>query len=75
MSDPHSTDAQFDFERHRNDAIERYRTLRPQYECFANDIENILRTVASSCSIKTAAIQSRTKSIEKLWRQGRYPEL
>ena len=64
MSDLHSTDAQFDFDRHRNDAIERYRTLRPLYECFANDIENILRTIASSCSIKTAAIQSRTKSID-----------
>ena len=55
---------EFDFERHKLQAIEDYRRLRPLYEEYAGVIRNILFEAFHALSIKIHSIEARAKEID-----------
>ena len=63
----------FDFDKHKQDAIERYRTLQTKYESFANKVQEILRTSISE-STKIATIESRAKSLDSFGEKATTPQ-
>jgi len=54
----------FDFDKHQEDAIEKFERIRPLYEKFTLDIKKILQECISEKDIKIHSIESRTKSID-----------
>lgn len=64
MIDNNDAKEEFNFEKHRLQAIEKYQKVRPLYEEFANVIRNILSEAFSAQYIKVHSIETRAKKID-----------
>ena len=63
---------QFDFDKHKQNAIEHYRIQRPKHATFASIVRDILRNSIPS-TIKIATIEARAKSLESLGKKAITP--
>lgn len=55
---------EFEFEKHKSEAISNYSKLRPTYELFANTLKEILTKTLNEKKINYHSIESRAKQIE-----------
>ena len=65
----------FDFEKHRQVAIDQYRQVRPLYEDFCNVIKNLISHVLNANRIKVHSIEARAKTIESFGKKASSPSL
>jgi ppGpp synthetase/RelA/SpoT-type nucleotidyltranferase len=56
--------AQFDFDAHRQAAVEQYQRVRLLYESFAGTVREILEQALRAASVKVASIEARAKTLE-----------
>ncbi len=66
---------EFDFEKHRLQAIEQYQKARPLYEEFADVVKNILSEALNANKINTPSIEARAKTIDGFGRKVSTPSL
>ncbi len=55
---------EFDFEKHKRDAIETYRKIKPLYEAYCNTLKTVLTKCLEMKQIKYHSIESRAKGID-----------
>ena len=67
------TENQFDFDKHKQTAIEDYRIERQKYEAFADIVRDIIGNSIPP-NIKIATIEARAKSLESLGEKAKTPQ-
>jgi putative GTP pyrophosphokinase len=65
----------FDFEKHREEAIKNYQKVRPLYEDFGEVIKSIVNESLKSLGIKVASLETRAKSIESFGKKTVEPSI
>jgi ppGpp synthetase/RelA/SpoT-type nucleotidyltranferase len=73
MASPQPTTDTFDFEAHKDAAVERYEKLRPFCEEFADVMFSILDEVLETRGIKVASIESRAKPLNSFGKKASEP--
>ena len=60
----------FDFESHKNNAIDWYRKIRPIYEAYCYTLKSIVENCLRASHIKFQTIEARAKDIERFWEKS-----
>lgn len=64
---------EFDFDKHRSEAISSYSKLRPTYELFANTLKEIITKTLKEKRINYHSIEARAKEIESFGEKASKP--
>ncbi len=64
---------EFDFAKHRRDAVEGYLRVRPQYEAFARAVREILVQALNAANITVNSIEARAKDPESFGMKSERP--
>jgi len=68
-----TSENQFDFNRHKSEAIQEYQKIRPLYKRYSEVIKAILGESLNKANIKVASIEERAKSIERFGEKSSEP--